>query len=1309
MKLGRYQVVRHLASGGMAEVLLARASGLEGFTRHVVIKRIRPGQAKDQSFVQMFLNEARLAAQLHHQNIVQVHDIGQEGNEYFFAMEYVHGEDLRHLLTQVTKLKQKVPIEHVVSIVSAAAAALHHAHEQRGADRTPLGIVHRDVTPANILVSYDGHVKVVDFGIAKAAARTHEATQAGTLKGKASYMSPEQCTGNAPVDRRSDVFALGIVLYELATARRLFKGENDFLTMSAIVGGKVPPATNHRHDLPDALDAIIMKALSLEPANRYQTAEAMREALEQFAVRSQLHTTASSLATYMKTVFGERPEPWLLSAEDAEMEVKVDFDGSASGMVRPPTESIESNAIPESVAAAKSSPIVKARTTAATGAPPLASIVTPATKARTLTKQIPIVHIDAAGEKSRTGARSAVMPAAPEPVRKKTKTVQIPAASQTAALQPAKASETSRLPGVRPIHDDEDEDAATVVASGVPRDIDTSWDASRPMQVAATADMIAAEQATKASTTSPAAAVPTTTATAKPPATATAKPPATATAKPTATATANATPSASGARPASSVASALAPASPATPASSNSAPSAGASSARPASSVASALSAASPATPASSNGAPSAGASSARPASALASASPAPASSNGAPSAGASSARPASSAASALAAASPATPASSNGAPNVSDAKASTSAANGPGQASVSSKTPVAGVGVTGPAAPRVNASAAGVNGASATNASGANGGAKTSVPIKTPAAGIGATGPKAPGAPAKGASSVDSGPTVVGGIEGATAVGGIGGATVVGGIGATAVGGIDGATAVGGIGATAVGGIGRATVVGGIGATAVGGIGATAVGGIGGATVVGDVDSGKTVVGDVDSGSTVVNAAPKAGETKPSNAAKPGETKHAESKPPAVARPSDPARGTLGGMAKTPPAGVKSDGRLAPGVSGSAAGAAAPAGSAAAYAASAAKVGIGSAAPTSPPTAPSASAKAAIAASPTGAASAPLDGLAQAAAAEPARKPIKLPGMTSSVASDDTRAAIANMLRAPAHGDEKTTVGDSNDLVTDVAEHDDPHDAATVTHMADEPMESIVTFAEPLPSADIAHASLLGSRPAVPGAAAEPAAGRPPLAMEAPFAPVAAAASEPWLVEAASAAPARGGFFASRKRLVIASVGAVFLGIVLVAVMAGGSKEKPTTSAAHDHAGATDKGGHTAKGGTVAKTEPSNDEAAPTAVEVGSAEPQAGSAEVPVVEPDDIADGSAAAPEPVAEPVVEKPPPPKPKRVVAKKPVKRVAAKKPAAKKPVAKTVTKTATKTSKPAVQKPGAKKPTWDPNTLLPPKKK
>ncbi|HET9624204.1 MAG TPA: serine/threonine-protein kinase, partial [Kofleriaceae bacterium] len=170
-RLGRYVVLKHLASGGMADVLLGRADGIEGFERHVVLKRIRPEHARDQRFIRMFLDEARLAANLHHQHIVQVHDIGEAAGELFIAMEYIHGEDVRTLLSNASKTRAHVPLATAIAIVSAAAAGLHYAHERRGNDKKPLGIVHRDISPSNILVGYDGAVKVVDFGIAKASMR----------------------------------------------------------------------------------------------------------------------------------------------------------------------------------------------------------------------------------------------------------------------------------------------------------------------------------------------------------------------------------------------------------------------------------------------------------------------------------------------------------------------------------------------------------------------------------------------------------------------------------------------------------------------------------------------------------------------------------------------------------------------------------------------------------------------------------------------------------------------------------------------------------------------------------------------------------------------------------------------------------------------------------------------------------------------------------------------------------------------------------------------------------------------------------
>jgi eukaryotic-like serine/threonine-protein kinase len=324
--LGRYEVIAPIAEGGMAQVLLARRSGIEGFERHVVVKRIHGQLARDPRFVKMFLDEARLAATLHHNNIVQVHDIGRDKDEYFFAMEYVHGEDVRNLLRTVKQREEQVPYEHVIAIITAAACGLHHAHEQCGPESKWLGLVHRDVSPANILVGFDGTVKIADFGIAKAVSAETESTRTGLLKGKVSYMSPEQCMGK-PLDRRSDLFSLGIVLYELTTASRLFRCDNEFLTMSSICECMIPPPSLRRPGMAPALEQIIKKALARLPEDRYATAEEMREALEQFAVAEGMRVSEGGLSRYMKKVCGDRPEPWLVDPSAApEVNLNVDFD-----------------------------------------------------------------------------------------------------------------------------------------------------------------------------------------------------------------------------------------------------------------------------------------------------------------------------------------------------------------------------------------------------------------------------------------------------------------------------------------------------------------------------------------------------------------------------------------------------------------------------------------------------------------------------------------------------------------------------------------------------------------------------------------------------------------------------------------------------------------------------------------------------------------------------------------------------------------------------------------------------------------------
>jgi serine/threonine protein kinase len=364
-RLGRYQIVKHLASGGMADVFIANATGIEGFERYVVVKRIKQEQATNAAFVKMFLDEARLAASLHHQHIVQVHDIGQDGGEYFFTMEYIHGEDLRSMLAAVSSKKRQVPIAHVVTIMIAACGALHYAHEHRAPDRTPLNLVHRDVSPSNILVGFDGSIKVVDFGIAKAALRTDQ-TKSGVLKGKVAYMSPEQCRGKS-LDRRSDIHALGIVLYELLTARRLFKGDSDFMTMSAIVASRIPKPSQRRPDVSAELEAITLKALAKLPEERYQTADEMRRALEQYAQKAGIPTSTSAVGDFMTDLFGNKPEPWLRDDHEPQIELTIDFDGSASGVALVPTDPFEEPVVDSQETSA--SPIARARHKQSTSPP----------------------------------------------------------------------------------------------------------------------------------------------------------------------------------------------------------------------------------------------------------------------------------------------------------------------------------------------------------------------------------------------------------------------------------------------------------------------------------------------------------------------------------------------------------------------------------------------------------------------------------------------------------------------------------------------------------------------------------------------------------------------------------------------------------------------------------------------------------------------------------------------------------------------------------------------------------------------------
>jgi serine/threonine protein kinase len=304
-RVGRYIIVERIAAGGMAELYLARARGIGGFDKLLALKLVLPHLADDPEFISMFLDEARLAATLDHPNVVHVLDIGQVGAEHFYAMEYVHGRDLRALAR--VHGERAIPLPCAVGITLGAAAGLHHAHERLGHDGRAIGLVHRDVSPSNVLVTYDGVVKVVDFGIARAEARS-KATRAGVVKGKQGYMSPEQCRGDA-VDRRSDVFGLGILLWELTVGRRLFTGDNDYAVMSKIVFGMVTDPRELVPGYPPRLAEIVMRALQRDPLARQASAHELALELESFAHDEHLLVNQHVLAELMQHSFGDHPYP----------------------------------------------------------------------------------------------------------------------------------------------------------------------------------------------------------------------------------------------------------------------------------------------------------------------------------------------------------------------------------------------------------------------------------------------------------------------------------------------------------------------------------------------------------------------------------------------------------------------------------------------------------------------------------------------------------------------------------------------------------------------------------------------------------------------------------------------------------------------------------------------------------------------------------------------------------------------------------------------------------------------------------------
>ncbi|MBK06147.1 MAG: hypothetical protein CL920_07540 [Deltaproteobacteria bacterium] len=331
IQLDDLRLVRKIATGGMAEVWEARQVGVKGFEKRLAVKVILPHLNENDDFIHMFLDEGRLAAQLNHSNICQVYKLGATDDFYYMAMEFIDGVGLSSILREASRRGVFIPFQHCCQVLIGACAGLDYAHSCKDPNGNPLNLVHRDISPQNIMITYNGTVKVVDFGIAKAATQVHH-TQVGVLKGKYAYMSPEQAAGHT-LDGRSDVFALGIVLWEMTTGHRLFRAENEIATLHKIIGGDYDPPSSFRDDYPPELELIVMKALAVNVNERFQDAGELQIALEDFLLRHGMAAGSKRLAHYVRWITSddETPAPKELSSQ-----LGVTFDRSESGLITPP-------------------------------------------------------------------------------------------------------------------------------------------------------------------------------------------------------------------------------------------------------------------------------------------------------------------------------------------------------------------------------------------------------------------------------------------------------------------------------------------------------------------------------------------------------------------------------------------------------------------------------------------------------------------------------------------------------------------------------------------------------------------------------------------------------------------------------------------------------------------------------------------------------------------------------------------------------------------------------------------------------------
>ncbi|HEY1532737.1 MAG TPA: serine/threonine-protein kinase [Polyangiaceae bacterium] len=303
-RVDRYELVGEIASGGMATVYLARLTGVGGFQRFVAMKRLHPHLANEKEFVEMFLDEARIAARIHHPNVVPILEVGASAVGYYLVMEYIEGDTLARLLARAATRGKRIPIPIALRIALDMLSGLHAAHELRDDTGDAVHLVHRDVSPQNVLVGVDGIARITDFGVARAASRL-TATRVGQLKGKIAYMAPAQAAGEESLDRRADVFAAGIVVWEELAAKRLFKAENEAATLSRVMTEPVPPLTEIVPGLSQELSKVVMRALERSPDKRFGTCAQFADALEAAATGRERIATPRELAAYVTEVLGD--------------------------------------------------------------------------------------------------------------------------------------------------------------------------------------------------------------------------------------------------------------------------------------------------------------------------------------------------------------------------------------------------------------------------------------------------------------------------------------------------------------------------------------------------------------------------------------------------------------------------------------------------------------------------------------------------------------------------------------------------------------------------------------------------------------------------------------------------------------------------------------------------------------------------------------------------------------------------------------------------------------------------------------------